>query len=100
MYISVKVLSEIESEVESLDLKVTPQDKIEKVKTQIHSLQQSLPPCKQLLICAGQQLEDGHMLEEYGVENDSAIFLVLKPNGKQRYTMSCVTISIVCYRVM
>ena len=43
----------------TLQSHVTPQDKIEKIKTQIHSIQQSLPPCKQLLIYAGQQLENG-----------------------------------------
>ena len=82
MYITVKVPSEADSEVDTLGIEVTPQDKIEKIKTQIHSIRQSLPPCKQLLIYAGQQLEDGHSLEEYGVENDSTILLVLKPNGK------------------
>ena len=32
----------------------------------------------------GQQLEDGHLLEEYGVEKHPSILLVKKLNGKQR----------------
>lgn len=84
MYITVKVPSKVDSEVDTVGLEVAPLDKIEKIKAQIHTFDQSLPPCKQLLIYAGQQLEDGHLLEEYGVENDSSILLVLKPNGKQR----------------
>lgn len=84
MYITVRVPSEVDSKVDTLGLEVIPQDKVEKIKAQIHSIEQSLPPCKQLLIYAGQQLEGGHSLEEYGVQSDSTILLVLKPNGKQR----------------
>lgn len=50
MYITVKVPSKVDSEVNTVGLEVAPLDKIEKIKAQIHTLDQSLPPCKQLLI--------------------------------------------------
>lgn len=84
MHVSISVLSERQSERDTIPLEVTPYDKIESVKAQIEQIQQSLLPCKQLLVYAGQQLENGHTLEEYGVEDCSTVFLVFKPNGEEQ----------------
>ena len=61
MQISVLVLSEREAERDTIALEVIPNDKIESVKAQIEQIQQSPPPCKQLLVYAGQQLENGEI---------------------------------------
>ena len=63
-------------------LEVSFGDRIESVKGKIQQLEPSLPTYKQLLLFAGQQLEDGHSLEEYGVKDQSTLFLVFKPTGK------------------
>ncbi len=49
----------------SFTLEVDLSFRVEKVKDQIHKIDKFLPTCKQLLVYAGQQLEDGHSLEEY-----------------------------------
>lgn len=83
MHISVSVLSEKETERDTIPLEVTPNDTTENLKAQIEEIQQSLPPCKQLLVYAGQQLENGCSLAKYGVEDGSTILLVFKPNGEE-----------------
>ena len=70
------------SETKNICLEVSFGDRIESVKGKIQQLEPSLPTYKQLLLFAGQQLEDGHSLEEYGVEDQSTLFLVFKPTGK------------------
>ena len=92
MFIFVNVLSRSKSdsddvaqdhsETKDICLEVTFGDRIESVKGKIQQLEPSLPTYKQLLLFAGQQLEDGHSLEEYGVEDQSTLFLVFKPTGK------------------
>ena len=88
MHIVVKVLSgsdpianQNDSEVRSLGLEVALSDRVESVKAKIQKLEKSLPSFKQLLLFAGQQLEDGNSLEQYGVEDNSIIFVVFKPTG-------------------
>lgn len=68
-------------EEEPFTLEVTPSLRVENVKCRIHKLDKSLPTCKQLLVYGGQQLQDGYSLEEYGIENDSTIFIVFNPAG-------------------
>ena len=87
IHISVKVLSGTDSsigggEAKTIDLTVTRWDKIESIKAQIEQLEPSLPTFKQLLLFAGQQLEDGRSLRHYDVKDSSVIFLVFKPTGK------------------
>ena len=83
MHISVKVLSGGEPERDVIPLEVTPDDRVESVKAKIEQIVQSLPAYQQLLLYSGQQLEDGSSLEEYGVEDNSIILLVFKPNGEE-----------------
>lgn len=67
--------------VGSFGLEVALSDRIESVKAKIQKIEESLPSFKQLLLFAGQQLEDGNSLEQYGVEDNSVIFVVFKPTG-------------------
>lgn len=57
-------------------------DEVEIIKRKIQHLEPSLPTYKQLLLFAGQQLEDGYSLEQYGIEDNSILFLVIKPTGE------------------
>jgi hypothetical protein len=85
MLVFINVLSKGDSNDEvdhkNIPLEVAFGDRIESVKAKIQQLEPSLPTFKQLLLFAGQQLEDGHSLEQYGVEDQSTLFLVLKPTG-------------------
>ena len=83
MHISVNILSGGEPKREVIPLEVIPDDRVENVKAKIEQIVQSLPSYQQLLLYSGQQLEDGSSLEEYGVEDNSTILLVFKPNGKE-----------------
>lgn len=85
MHISIKVLSWSDSEDDkekTVNLEVTQKDEVKIIKQKIQQLEPSLPTYKQLLLFAGQQLEDGHSLEQYGIEDNSILFLVIKPTGE------------------
>ena len=87
MHIFVNVLSDphspgVTSETRNIGLEVAFSDKVESVKAKIQQVDSSLPTCKQLLLFAGQQLEGGCSLEQYGIEDQSTIFLVFKPTGR------------------
>jgi hypothetical protein len=91
MHISIRVLSGNDSEDDkekTVDLEVTQKDEIKSIKQKIQQVEPSLPTHKQLLLFAGQQLEDGHSLEQYGIEDNSILFLVMKPTGE--YTQSII----------
>ena len=85
MHISIKILSWSDSKDDKekiINLEVTQKDEVEIIKRKIQHLEPSLPTYKQLLLFAGQQLEDGHSLEQYGIEDNSVLFLVIKPTGE------------------
>ena len=85
MHISIKILSWSDSKDDKekiINLEVTQKDEVEIIKRKIQHLEPSLPTYKQLLLFAGQQLEDGHSLEQYGIEDNSILFLVIKPTGE------------------
>ena len=85
MHISIKILSWSDSKDDKekiINLEVTQEDEVEIIKRKIQHLEPSLPTYKQLLLFAGQQLEDGHSLEQYGIEDNSILFLVIKPTGE------------------
>ena len=61
-------------------LNVEPTDTVMSLKQKIQD-KEGIPPDQQRLIFVGKQLEDERMLWTYGLEENSALILVLKLRG-------------------
>jgi ubiquitin len=70
-----------------ITVKINPQSTIDNLKSGIHE-QTEILPSKQRLIFAGKQLEDGQTLNDYNVQKEHTIHLVMRLRGGMYHATS------------